>query len=474
MFKKNKKKKGGRKQQRGPDSGSGGGVPASAGSLSASSSSSQSQRGPDSGSGGGVPASAGSLSASSSSSQSAASSQSSSSSGRPIARPGRSSTPLQVRQRQPDIQSLVPRYLKPCLTHYYGDFFATAQTDAVLFAQVMLEGFLPIASKTNDDDDNGMTIVLPKLHRERCVINPISDMHISRSVRKKSKRYVCTINQNFGGVVAGCHRQHGQNWLYPEVVAAFRSMHSRGTRGMEAMLFEDDSPVPVGVCPVRLYSIEICNESSGELVAGELGYTVGSIYTSLTGFTAEDGAGSVQLAVLGTLLQRCQFDMWDMGMTMDYKESLGAHLMPRAEFVYSVRRVRVERPNVLLSLERPTMNCKEILTGTSPMDVDANEGKPNHQHGKKKKKKETKQQQQHHHQQQQHQHHHHHQQQQQHQHQQQQQHQHQQHYGKKHEHTQGPAGGNANEPSEEEEGHKRRKKKQNKSTEESLEDGTSA
>ena len=251
MFKKNKKKKGGKKQQRGPDSGSGGGVPASAGSLSASSSSSQS----------------------------AASSQSSSSSGRPIARPGRSSTPLQVRQRQPDIQSLVPRYLKPCLTHYYGDFFATAQTDAVLFAQVMLEGYLPIASKTNDDDDNGMTIVLPKLHRERCVINPISDMHISRSVRKKSKRYVCTINQNFDGVVAGCHRQHGQNWLYPEVVAAFRSMHSRGTRGMEAMLFEDDSPVPVGVCPVRLYSIEICNESSGELVAGELGYTVGSIPT---------------------------------------------------------------------------------------------------------------------------------------------------------------------------------------------------
>mmetsp|Transcript_6725 Transcript_6725/g.14698 ORF Transcript_6725/g.14698 Transcript_6725/m.14698 type:complete len:419 (+) Transcript_6725:36-1292(+) len=418
MFKKKNKKKGGKKQQRGADSGSGGGVPASAASLSASSSSSHS----------------------------ANSSQSASSVGRPIGRAGRSSssTPRHVRQRQPDIQSLVPRYLKPCLTHYYGDFFATAQTDPVLFAQVMVEGFLPIASKTNYDDDNGMTIVLPKLHRERCVISPISDMHISRSVRKKSKRYVCTINRNFDGVVAGCHRQHGQNWLYPEVVAAFRSMHSRGTRGMETMLFEDDSPVPVGVCPVRLYSIEICNESSGQLVAGELGYTVGSIYTSLTGFTAEDGAGSVQLAVLGTLLQKCQFDMWDMGMTMDYKESLGAHLMPRAEFVYSVRRVRVERPNVLLSLERPTMNCKEVLTGTSPMDADVNEGKSNHEHGRKKDKKETKK-------------------------------HHQQHYGKKHEHTHGPADSSANEPSEEEEeGHKRRKKKESMTTEESLEDGTSA
>lgn len=348
---------------------------------------------------------ASSLSYSSSSSHSASSAQQSLSTGRRRSNSNnnaknRPSSSLLVRQRQPDIQSLVPRYLKPCLTHYHGDFFATAQTDAVLFAQVMVEGFLPIAAKTNDDDRNGMTIVLPKLHRERCVISPISDMHISKSVRKKSKRYAATINQNFDGVVAGCHRQHGLNWLYPEVVATLQSMHEKGQRGMEAMLFEPDSVAPVGVCPVRLYSIEVCNEASGELVAGELGYTVGSIYTSLTGFTAEDGSGSVQLAVLGTLLQKCGFDVWDMGMSMDYKERLGAHLMPRAEFVYAVRRVRAERPNVILSLERPRMNCKEILTGSSPMDIDATsvqkqgsqqkQQKQQQKQGKKKKKEKKK------------------------------------------------------------------------------------
>jgi len=307
-------------------------------------------------------------------------------------------------QQQPSIHSLVPLYLKPVLTHYHGDFFATAQTDTVLFAQCMAEGMLPIAAKTNDDDENGTTIVLPKLHRRRCVVRLTpapSDLHLSKSTRKKAKRYEVGINQDFDAVVRGCHAQHGRNWLYEEVVDSFRSIHCRTKQrqggegvgevggGVPAMLFDppETAQRSTGSVPVRLYSVEVYNVESGELVAGELGYSVGSIYKSLTGFTSEDSAGSVQLAVLGRRLEQCGFDLWDMGMDMDYKERLGAHGMHRADFVRLVRRVRVERPNVLLTLERQRMNCKEIFTGPPPSPMDVDKTKKKKVNGDKKSKK---------------------------------------------------------------------------------------
>lgn len=323
----------------------------------------------------------------------------------------------QRQQPQPSIHSLVPLYLKPVLTHYHGDFFATAQTDTVLFTQVMAEGMLPIAAKTNDDDVRGTTIVLPKMHRQRCVIRLTpspSDFHLSKSTKKKAKRYEVALNQDFDGVVRGCHEQHGQNWLYEEVVQAFRSIHARTIhvqtqdqgvgsqiqsqgRGVPAMLFDPPETArrPTGSVPVRLYSVEVYNIESGKLAAGELGYTVGSIYTSLTGFSCEDGAGSVQLAVLGRRLEQCGFDLWDLGIGMDYKERLGAHGMHRADFIRLVRRVRVEKPNVLLTLEQPRMNCKEILHGPSPLPMDVDDEKEASSNGGKKDKKEKQKRKQH-------------------------------------------------------------------------------
>jgi Leu/Phe-tRNA-protein transferase len=106
-----------------------------------------------------------------------------------------------------------------------------------------------------------------------------------------------------------------------------------------------------------------------ELVAGELGYTVGAIYTSLTGFTSESGAGTVQLAALGRWLQRSGFQMWDLGMQMDYKAEMGAVLLPRRTFVKAVRTLR--RPPhgdlVLSGASREggddevVMNCRDVI-----------------------------------------------------------------------------------------------------------------
>ena len=132
--------------------------------------------------------------------------------------------------------------------------------------------------------------------------------------------------------------------------------NSSNKEGCVANLWDENGDA----CPVRLYSIEVWNKETGDLAAGELGYGVGKIYTSLTGFSKEDSAGSIQLAALGQLLYNSGYDMWDLGMALDYKSKLGAHGMKRGVFVETVKRLRMKKPNRLLECDEPT-SCKELI-----------------------------------------------------------------------------------------------------------------
>ena len=241
----------------------------------------------------------------------------------------------------PPIEHYIPPYLRRMVFPYHGDFCQTPLFHPRLLVQIMAEGFLPIATKG---------VLLPKLHHERSVIFLPHQLHLSKSVVKKSNKFFFTINTAFREVVHGCHAQHDHCWLYPPLVDAFHAIYK--STAMEATL-EDG----ITKSRVRVYSIEVWQDSN--LVAGELGYTVGSVYTSLTGFSKVDSAGSVQMAALGKVLCEANFTMWDLGMDMDYKRKLGAILLPRSDFV---RHIHAERGNYV-ALPKPTeaVNCKSIL-----------------------------------------------------------------------------------------------------------------
>ncbi len=116
------------------------------------------------------------------------------------------------------------------------------------------------------------------------------------------------------------------------------------------------------------------------LVAGELGYVVGGSYTSLTGFRdpAEDGAGTVQLAALGRLLQHAGFKMWDLGMSMGYKMDLGGVPTPRAEFLSLLHKTRDDQ-GIVFECREPR-NAREIIDLVKPAETAAGHGKQQQQH----------------------------------------------------------------------------------------------
>ncbi|CDJ41325.1 hypothetical protein, conserved [Eimeria tenella] len=76
------------------------------------------------------------------------------------------------------------------------------------------------------------------------------------------------------------------------------------------------------------------------LVAGEVGVSIGSVYTSLTAFTDADSAGTAQLAATRLLLSKSGYELLDLGMQLPYKESLGAKAFPRSVFLRLFRRLR--------------------------------------------------------------------------------------------------------------------------------------
>lgn len=266
--------------------------------------------------------------------------------------------PRRRRQPRSELEDYIPSYLRRFVHPYHGDFCFCHIYHPRLMAQIMSEGFLPIATPD---------ILLPKLHAHRCVISlDQGDLHISKSTRKKAKRFTFTVNQAFSRVVQGCHQQHGDKcWLYPPLVQVFETMQrAEYVPAVLADTSNNNSSRSQVTCPVRLYSIEVWNIETGALAGGELGYTVGSIYTSLTGFAAEDSAGSVQLAALGKLLMQLGFSLWDLGMEMEYKKTLGCHLMPRDVFVAHVHSVRHVKGH--LTLPTGSFDCKRIIDQAIP------------------------------------------------------------------------------------------------------------
>ena len=91
-----------------------------------------------------------------------------------------------------------------------------------------------------------------------------------------------------------------------------------------------------------LHGVELWSCRSQQLIAGELGYTIGRTYTSLSGFHTPDRPGQRRWRNFGTLqswllakrLEDRAYAFWNLGHPyMEYKLELGARVLERADFL---------------------------------------------------------------------------------------------------------------------------------------------
>ena len=88
----------------------------------------------------------------------------------------------------------------------------------------------------------------------------------------------------------------------------------------------------------KLQPVALLNKE-GELIAGEIGYRIGKVYTSLTGFMDRSNpdhnhAGKLQMYLLAKYLQEEGIQFWNLGHPgMQYKLDLGAEILPRNQFL---------------------------------------------------------------------------------------------------------------------------------------------
>ena len=204
--------------------------------------------------------------------------------------------------------------------HYWSDEW----TPEFFVAQARA-GFISVSHDSGEDLFG--QVLLPQIHTANAVLD-WGDLHLSRSTRRWMRSEACKeagYELHFGyaldpimGGIAGCHGEN--NWLdgqYPELL---RDVASQAWDGFEL--------AGVGL-----------TDKAGRLLAGEIGYRTGRVFTSMTGFLDRNASGfnhvgKLQLFLLAEFLRDEGYTFWNLGQPyMQYKFDLGAKVVPRVEFL---------------------------------------------------------------------------------------------------------------------------------------------
>ena len=187
-----------------------------------------------------------------------------------------------------------------------------------LYVELAKKGFV----STTYDTKDGL-VLLPELQYEYGILD-FKNLHISKKVQKliKEDKYTLSFNTKFEEVISELSKQHKYNWLKDEYVELLNNLY----------LKRDNTNA------FKIYAVELIDKDTKELIAGEIGYSIGKTYTSLSGFSDKDkkynNCGKLQLVLLSQHLQNKGFSFWNLGHPhMEYKKKLGSISYKREIFL---------------------------------------------------------------------------------------------------------------------------------------------
>jgi Leu/Phe-tRNA-protein transferase len=168
---------------------------------------------------------------------------------------------------------------------------------------------------------NNKKYLLPEIQFQYAVLY-FENIHISRKVNKLLKRddFVFVKNRNLNLVIDSINDFHKDSWINEEYKNMLLEIFANSYDNFE------------------LLSFELYDKSDSTLIAAEIGYKIGKVYTSLTGFSKREkrynNYGKLQLILLSNYLQKNDYKFWNLGHAcLQYKIDLGAIVLKRDEFL---------------------------------------------------------------------------------------------------------------------------------------------
>lgn len=203
-------------------------------------------------------------------------------------------------------------------TNLDSNFYISDDFSAEFYINQAFSGFISTSVKLQDK-----FYLVPEMQFEYAILD-FENLHISKKIKKLLNKndFTFTINTNLPLLIQNIQSHHKSNWLTNEYYEILKKLKE----------YKDPN------IDFELLSIELWNKSKTILIAGEIGYKIGSIYTSLTGFCLKDkkynNFGKLQMVLLAFHLKKNNFSFWNLGHPyMQYKFDLGAITYSRKAFL---------------------------------------------------------------------------------------------------------------------------------------------